>query len=199
MKRTFIAGVSALSILLAGCSSSDESTAEQVVESAAPSEIASTTAAAADARDYPIIGEEARSDGIAITVRSLEEVQSIRVNDSGYVGDSAVFTDRTARSGGKFVVVDTTVFNDSLRPIDITCAAPIQNTLTTDDQRQYTTVDEQYKIEGNPGCNDELQPGFDAQMKFVYEIPVAGVPVAFGFSDRQTSYDKPTYIELITS
>ncbi|MGB7239713.1 MAG: hypothetical protein WBD41_27500, partial [Rhodococcus sp. (in: high G+C Gram-positive bacteria)] len=100
--------------------------------------------------------------------------------------------------GGKYVVVDTTVFNDTLRPIDITCAAPIQNTLTTEDRRQYSTIDEQYNVEGNPGCNDMLQPGFDAVMKFVYEIPDGGKPLAFGFADRETSYDKPTYVELIT-
>lgn len=190
MKRTLIA-VAAGTLLLTGCSS-NETPATQEQSTQTPDE---TTAAE---REFPIIGEEARSQGIAITVHGLAEQPTITVNDSGYTGESAEFTERVPRAGGKFVVVDTTVLNDGLTPIDITCAGPIRNTLTTEGQRQYSTVDEQYNIQGNPECNDMLQPGFDAPMKFVYEVPAAAVPVAFGFSDAANVGDKPTYIELIS-
>lgn len=137
------------------------------------------------------------------TMKALSEVLSIpleKIREAAGVpvGESAEFTERVPRAGGKFVVVDTTVLNDGLTPIDITCAGPIRNTLTTEGQRQYSTVDEQYNIQGNPECNDMLQPGFDAPMKFVYEVPAAAVPVAFGFSDAANVGDKPTYIELIS-
>ncbi|NIL77574.1 DUF4352 domain-containing protein [Rhodococcus sp. B10] len=201
MKRTLIVGAAA-AILLAGCSSNEEpAAAEQTTQdstTASATTTAATTTASEEGGDYPIIGEEARSEGIVITVHSVIESPTISFNDSGYSGSYAEFTQKPARAGGKFFVVDTTVLNDGLEPIDLTCSFPIQNTLTTDGQRQYTTVDEQYNIEGNPGCNDMLQPGFDSPMKFVYEVPAAAQAVAFGFADSKNAYDKPTYVELVT-
>lgn len=202
MKRTLLA-VAAGALFLAGCSSNEEpAVQEQATQTPAStsetSAATTTTQETAAEKQYAIIGEEARSVGIAITVHGVTEQPTITVNDSGYTGEFAEYTERPARANGKFVVVDTTVLNDGLKPIDITCAGPIQNTLTTEDQRQYSVVDEQYNIQGNPGCNDMLQPGFDAPMKFVYEVPTAAVPRAFGFADRENSYDKPTYIELVS-
>ncbi|OZE80780.1 hypothetical protein CH304_16240 [Rhodococcus sp. 15-649-1-2] len=200
MKRTLLA-LTAGALIITGCSSNEEpdmqEQATQTPAATSDASAATTTQETAADKQNATIGEEARSVGIAITVHGVTEQPTITVNDSGYTGEFAEYTERPARSNGKFVVVDTTVLNDGLKPIDITCAGPIQNTLTTEDQRQYSTVDEQYNIQGNPGCNDMLQPGFDAPMKFVYEVPTSAVPRAFGFADRENSYDKPTYIELV--
>lgn len=126
-------------------------------------------------------------------MNSVTESPTISYQQSGYAGD---YADQPARSGGKYVIVDTTVLNDSSASIDLTCSFPIQESLTTVDRRQYDTIDSEYKIEGNPECNDNLQPGFDAAMKYVYEIPVAAEPLAFGFAEVESNYDNPTYVAL---
>lgn len=199
-----LASVCVGTILLGGCGNNSDSqptsetdapalpadsTSEQVI----PTSVAATSTAAR----FAGIGQQVRNQGIAITVHSVSEAPTIRFNESGYSGEYAEFTDLAARPGGKFVTIDTTVLNDTRGPIDITCSAPIQNSLFSEDRREYSTIDSQYNVEGNPGCNDMLQPGFDVPMKFIYELPSASVPLAFAFADRDAPRNaEPTFVSL---
>lgn len=144
----------------------------------------------------PTIGQPVTSGGAIITINSVLESQSITAQPERSI-TRGEYAEQAPRSGGKFVIVDTTVLNDGKVSMDLTCSFPIQNKLITADNRQYDPIDDLYKIQGNPECNDGLQPGFDSHMIYVYEIPTAAVPAQFGFADMESqTYNNLTLINV---
>ncbi|KPH20504.1 hypothetical protein AN948_06445 [Rhodococcus sp. ADH] len=144
----------------------------------------------------PTIGQPVTSGGAIVTINSVVESQSITAQPERSI-TRGEYAEQAPRSGGKFVIVDTTVLNDGKVSMDLTCSFPIQNKLITADKRQYDPIDDLYKIQGNPECNDGLQPGFDSHMVYVYEIPTAAVPAQFGFADMETqTYNNLTLINV---
>ncbi len=79
--------------------------------------------------------------------------------------------------------VTATVANKTKNSIDLTCGWPVDTRLIDDDNANYDPVDDLYRISGNPGCNDNLQPGFAHSMTWIYEIPKTAKTNAFGFRD----------------
>lgn len=144
----------------------------------------------------PTIGQPVTSGGAIITINSVVESQSVTAQPERSI-TRGEYAEQAPRSGGKFVIVDTTVLNDGKVSMDLTCSFPIQNKLITADKRQYDPIGDLYKIQGNPECNDGLQPGFDSRMVYVYEIPTAAVPAQFGFADMETqTYNNLTLINV---
>lgn len=95
------------------------------------------------------------------------------------------------RGGGKFICVDTTVVNDTRGGIDLTCSWPVATKVVDVKERQFDPVDDLYKIDGNPGCNDLLQPGFDAPMTWIFEVPDDVDVAAFAFRDTDLNNTLP--------
>ncbi|MGB7239962.1 MAG: hypothetical protein WBD41_28755, partial [Rhodococcus sp. (in: high G+C Gram-positive bacteria)] len=95
MKRTLLLLVATV-VVAAGCSSPAEDdivvSTPQASTQTSVSSAATTTDAAESDRQFPVIGEEARSDGIVITVHGVAESPTIRINDSGYTGEFAEYT-----------------------------------------------------------------------------------------------------------
>ncbi|RAL31131.1 DUF4352 domain-containing protein [Rhodococcus sp. AQ5-07] len=143
-----------------------------------------STAARAAAPALPTSGQPVTSGGAVITINSVVESQSITAQPENSISRGE-YAEQAPRSGGKFVIVDTTVLNNGKVSMDLTCGYPIRNKLITADNRQYDSIGSLYKVQGNPECNDNLQPGFDSHMMYVYEIPVAAAPSQFAFSDTE--------------
>ena len=127
--------------------------------------------------------------GITLTVKSARTATTIDMNESGFDPDSsyAKFTKTSAGDGAKFVIVETHVINDAKTSLDLTCSLPVNSRLVDDRERQFDTIDDLYKLKGNPECNDQLQPGFESDMTWVYRVPDSANIVGWAFQDLTES------------
>ncbi len=199
MKRTILA-LAAGGLLLTGCSSSDDTSqaptdgAPSSSEPAAPnSSVTSSTATSPSSVASAALGVPSTNGGVTLTVNSVQETDTLSYRE-GTSRDN--YQPLSPRPNGKFVVINTTIVNDGAKSMDLTCGYPIRNTLYDIDKRQFDTIDSLYRVEGNPECNDNLQPGFDATMTYVYEVPAAADPIVFAFSDADVRSASPTLVEL---
>jgi len=135
------------------------------------------------------IGDAVENHGVELTVNDAYSAESIPMNNSNQSNDSpnAVFDAQAAPDGGKYVVVETTINNIGATSMDLTCSWPIDVVGVDDQDREFDTVDDRYKYEGNPACNDKLQPGFSSDMTYVFAIPEDAELVGMAFRDTERS------------
>lgn len=168
---------------LAGCSAE-----------AAPSTAGPTTAVAAapvttdstpTTPPSASVGQTVSNRGITLTVTKAQSVNSIEKNESSFRPGSGYekYTTTRPRAGGKFVAVTAHIVNNAKVSLDLTCSLPIDTKLVDSQQRNFDAIDDLYKIKGNPECNDQLQPGFEADMTWVYLVPQTASVIGWGFQD----------------
>jgi hypothetical protein len=140
------------------------------------------------------VGEQVSNGGITLTVKAARTTTTIDMNESGFKPDSsyAKFTKTPPGNGAKFVVVETHVVNNAKTSLDLTCSLPVNTKLVDDQQRQFDAIDDLYKLKGNPECNDQLQPGFESDMTWVYRVPANATVVGWAFQDLTESAAPPT-------
>ncbi|MFC9786401.1 DUF4352 domain-containing protein [Rhodococcus sp. NPDC127528] len=171
-------------LMLAGCGSNDTSSDSAIADVSTTSRAVATTTAAPT---LATVGQQVRNGGLAITVNSVTAAHDISYTKETYRN---VYETKTARNGGQFIIVSTKVENVGSKSLDLTCGYAVANLLADESKRQFDTIDSLYRVEGNPECNDNLQPGFSADMKYVYEIPSSARPMFFGFYDPSTQSAK---------
>lgn len=207
MKRALVAiVVSCAGLTLTACGSSNSSddasassslapyTPGDVVNNAVESDAAersadasasASAAAASAAAATGSIGRSMTNLGVTLTVTSAGPVPSIEMNESNYRAGSpnATFTTKTAPAGAEYYAVTVHITNNAQESMDLTCGYPIRNKLVNSRQQNYDPIDDLYKLQGNPGCNDNLQPGFESDMTYVYEVPAGSAILGWGFAD----------------
>lgn len=146
-----------------------------------------TSTSLSNQSDAVQVGQVAKSGGITMTVTSIKKIGTYPTE---YNDDHS---DVGPKNGGQLVQVTSKVTNHTKASIDLTCGFPIDARLVDDDSANYDPVEDLYKIRGNPGCNDNLQPGFGHSMIWVYEIPKSSKANTFGFKevDLSSSEDFP--------
>ena len=77
----------------------------------------------------------------------------------------------------------THVVNNAKTSLDLTCSLPVNTKLVDDQERQFDPIDDLYKLKGNPECNDQLQPGFESDMTWLYRVPSTANVVGWAFQD----------------
>lgn len=149
------------------------------------------------------VGRTFRHLGIAITLVDVAWSFSVYLNRSGYRTGSGrdTYEEVAAGDGAKFVTVSTRVLNDAQESIDLTCGYPIANHLVDERERRFDSIGQLYEVRGNPGCNENLQPGFTSDMTWIYRVPLDASISAFEFEDvtdfsRERTV-KPTRIPLM--
>jgi predicted component of type VI protein secretion system len=173
-----------LLLALAGCSAEPaSSTASSPVTSSVAS-MATTTPTTTTAPPATV-GQSVSNEGITLTVTEAHGVDSIQMNESNFRPGSGYekYTRKTPDAGGRFVAVTAQVVNNAKVSLDLTCSLPINTKLVDSQQRNFDPIDDLYKLKGNPECNDQLQPGFEADMTWVYLVPTSASIVGWGFED----------------
>jgi hypothetical protein len=175
-----LAALAAL-LCLTGCSntpapSSSTSPSTQTATYAAPTSTAPPSAA---------VGQAVTNQGITLTVTEARAVDSIQMNESNFRPGSGYekYTETMPKAGGRFVMVSAHVVNNAQVSLDLTCSLPISTKLVDAQQRNFDAIDDLYKVKGNPECNDQLQPGFESDMTWVYLVPKAASVIGWAFSD----------------
>lgn len=131
------------------------------------------------------LGDEAVSGGAIIKVNEVGESPYV-VYEGGVQSDitpQAKERKVDAGTGAAFFSVDTEVTNETMGPIDLTCAGPIDASVLNSDGQRFSPIKGLDQINGNPGCNDQLQPGFQDRMKWIFSVPADDEIVEFKFSD----------------
>lgn len=188
MKRSLsLAATTMLAAALCACGGSD-SDAPPAGSRSTTTEVASETTATSAAPAFVEVGQPATHGGITLTVNKATSPATYPVMEGSYKKNSGydTYADTPPRAGGKLIRIDATVKNNTAGSIDLTCSLPVV-AYVSDGQRMFDPVDDLYKIEGTPECNEDLNPGFSSEMTWVFEVP-ADTPIKmFLFSD----YDGP--------
>lgn len=184
--------ISVPALVLAACSGDSPSASG---ESGTTTSVASTTTA--EEVDVYYEGEPVTNGGITLTVNSATSPATYPRNETNYRKDSdyAVYTDIEPRSGGKFVRIDATVKNGTPQAIDLTCSLPVIAHVS-DGDALYKPVDSLYEIEGTPDCNEDLNPGFESEMTWIFEVPETAEIFVFTFADYDLGTNSGEIIRL---
>lgn len=203
-------------ILLVGCNSTDTSQSTEEIVEISKSEyeellaikdnfqesIESSTDSEVSPEEtndkFYNLGEEVDTNGLLLTVEEFKESENISVYEKGIVQEAAeILTQTPSRKGAKFISVSTHIKNNTGEPMDLTCSLPVGTSLYDENDNRFTSIDDLYLIEGNPECNDDLNPGFDAKMTWVYEVPKDfDISKAyFGYYNGQTDYSNTTFVK----
>jgi hypothetical protein len=169
-------------LALAGCSAEPaSSTGSTATTAVAPV----TTKPTPTAPPSASVGQTVSNRGITLTVTDARAVDSIQMNESNFRPGSGYekYTKTMPQAGGRFVSVTAHVVNNAKVSLDLTCSLPINTKLVDSQQRNFDAIDDLYKLKGNPECNDQLQPGFEADMTWVYLVPQAASVIGWGFQD----------------
>lgn len=173
-----------LAVVSSGCGGTNEVTVTETI--AIDDSVTETPEVVEDGEPEEVEGGRNPPDvsgGIRISVK-----QAVKGPTMTYMGgvqsqetpDGEETTVR-AKQGGSYLFVKTSVENGSKEPIDLTCGYPFEINLVDAQDRSFTPEDGMSQIAGNPGCNNMLQPGFSANMTYVFMIPRDADPQALVF------------------
>jgi hypothetical protein len=95
-----------------------------------------------------------------------------------------------AGSGASYVMVKTHVVNTAKTSMDLTCSLPIRTVLIDDQNRNFDPIHGLYKINGNPECNEALQPG----LHYRYDLDLPGTN---GHTRTQWAFEDTTDFSTI--
>ncbi|TQM11155.1 DUF4352 domain-containing protein [Pseudonocardia kunmingensis] len=129
------------------------------------------------------VGQAVSNGGITLTVTGARVVESVEMNESNFRPGSGyeTYTETRPQQGAKFVMIQTRIFNSGKSSVDLTCSWPVDAKLIDALDREFDPIDDLYKLKGNPECNYQLQPGFEAEMTYVHLVPEAATITAWSF------------------
>ncbi|MHA6631773.1 hypothetical protein ACU61A_40595 [Pseudonocardia sichuanensis] len=131
------------------------------------------------------VGQAVSNGGITLTVTGARVVESVEMNESNFRPGSGyeTYMETRPQQGAKFVMIQARIFNSGKSSIDLTCSWPVDAKLIDALDREFDPIDDLYKIKGNPECNHQLQPGFEAEMTYVHLVPETATIAAWSFRD----------------
>ncbi|QLF84157.1 lipoprotein [Gordonia phage Pytheas] len=188
MKRTLsLVATAILAAALCSCGGSDNNTPATTSTTTA-TEVSSETPTTSTAPAFVEVGQPATHGGITLTVTKASSPDTYPVMEGSYKKNSGydTYADTPPRTGGKLIRIDATVENNTAGSIDLTCSLPVV-AYVSDGSRMFDPVDDLYKIQGTPDCNEDLNPGFSSDMTWIFEVPVDTPIKMFIFRD----YDGP--------
>lgn len=162
-------------LIVVGCSSSAQP--DTSPPAPAPSNTGLQTEPADTAGSVTTVpmGQPGESAGLKMTVNKVTTTSSLRYVQEG----------KTVKppAGGKFVLVETTGFNGTKAGIDLTCGFPVKADVKDSEGREFEGANDidKYELKGNPGCNDDVQPGFPFKMTWAYMVPVSATVTEFNW------------------
>ena len=187
--------------LLVGCGSTDAPAPRPpAVLTAAPDQASSSGPSTIPRSD---VGRTVTNGDIAITVKVANTVDAIELNRTGSRTGSGSerFTTTPAGDGARYVLVTTRVANNGRSGFTMTCNVPIRTAVVDDQQHTFGPIDDLDELQGNPDCDNKLQPGAVHDVTWSYLVPSTARITTWTFqdvTDPHTHHD-PTTVRLVTS
>lgn len=120
------------------------------------------------------VGQTGKDGGLIFTLESWSESVSLPKRRGGEI---------RAKEGAKFVAARIKFQNDGKASADIHCSFDLGSALFDKDGRKFDHIKSLYEIEGNTGCNDNIQPGFGSRETIAFELPESFKPDYLMFWD----------------
>ncbi|WP_367582397.1 hypothetical protein [Tsukamurella tyrosinosolvens] len=166
-----------------------------VTQTVTAASTASTSSAAPGAGQ---IGVAYTTGAVTLTVNSVSTPATVPLMINSYQAGSGYdkYADTPPEEGGRFVRVETTIMNSGKSSsFDVLCARPVRMVVLDSEAREYQNMRSMYKIKGNGDCKD-IQPGFKANVTWVFTVP-KDAKVRFAmFSDPEASYSTLEMIDI---
>jgi hypothetical protein len=146
--------------------------------------------------DSYAIGEKAESGGATVVVKKVRESATVTIDDFE--------TTKTlkAGAGAKYVIVETTVYNDGTQSFDPVCGGGISQGLIDAEGRTFDVIEDVYLVKENvkaKACSgEEVQPGFKRDALFVYKLPADARPAQWAFSGSRGEVENDQAVVTIT-
>lgn len=141
------------------------------------------------------VGDTVTNGGITLTVTGARVAETIEMNESNFRPGSGYeeYTTTEPDAGGKFIVIETHIVNNAQVSLDLTCSLPVNTVLVDTMNREFDSIQDLYKVRGNPECNNQLQPGFESDMTWIYMIPASATVLGWGFTDLTEGLGNTNY------
>ncbi|UYQ65614.1 DUF4352 domain-containing protein [Streptomyces peucetius] len=144
--------------------------------------------------DSYAMGEKAESGGATVVVKKVRESATVTIDDFE--------TTKTlkAGAGAKYVIVETTVYNDGTKSFDPVCGGGISQGLIDAKGRTFDVIEDVYLVEENAkakACGEEVQPGFKRDAFFVYKLPADARPAQWAFSGSRGQVEEDQAVVTI--
>lgn len=129
--------------------------------------------------DVYTMGQKAKSGGVTVVVKKVRESPTLTIDD--------IDTPKTLKAGdgAKYVIVESTVYNDGRRSFDPVCGGGISQGLVDAEGRTFDMIQDAYRVKENSRakvCFEEVQPGFKRDVVFIYKLPAEAHPAQWAFS-----------------
>lgn len=197
--RTVLAGTCGL-LLLTGCGgNSDGSTASSarnsstsVVTQTTPPAEPSTTSVAVETT-APSVARRMKGDsaGLALKLISTKKKPSITYTGNTISDVTPKGDDVTLKAAeGYYLYVQMDGKNGTKEPIDLTCSFPIDVRVFDEAEARYTPIESLGQIKGNPGCNDNTQPGQRFKETFIFLMPAGSKPMRFEWESINSGLER---------
>ena len=121
-------------------------------------------------------GETGQDGGLVFTLESWGESEFVPQRGGDQI---------RAKDGAKFVWAKISFQNQSMASVDIHCNFHLGSALYDREGRKFDHMRGLYRIDGNTGCNDNIQPGFGSRETIVFEMPAQFKPDYVMFWDPQ--------------
>lgn len=129
------------------------------------------------------IGATAVSGGVEMKLLEAGEQPTISFDTCGDGCSNGSYAPQAPDANTKYWVVKVEVTNNTSSPMDITCSYPYEIAALNSKNQKYTPIKDLYKIEGNPECNAQLQPGLTSTVTYPFQVPLDAKMVALAFRD----------------
>ena len=157
-KRLMVAALCAPLVFLGSCSSNESDDSEKASTEANEAEDVGESTGSAPVR----IGEPSNSDGIELTVQEVWSSPTVTLD-----GETI-----DAPENLQYVYVRTTGKNNTEDSID-PCDNIIDATVTDAQGESFEVIDRLYDYKDNPGCLDNIDPGYPFNKTYIYLVPKA--------------------------
>jgi hypothetical protein len=127
----------------------------------------SEAAASSPSQKFLGVGQTGKDGGLIFTLESWSESHSLPKQRGGLI---------QAKEGGKFAVTRIKFKNGGKASVDIYCKFDLGAVLLDKDGRKFDHIRSLYQVEGNTGCNDNIQPGFSSSETIAFELPTQFKP-----------------------
>lgn len=125
----------------------------------------------ADMKDAGKVGDTIENNGIKMKLDAVDGPQTLNY-DTGTGGNiSDEYAPKSPDAGTKYWVANVEITNTGKKPIDISCGYPLDVKALNDGGQEFAPMKEIFKVQGNPECNAQLQPGMTSKVVYPFMVP----------------------------
>ncbi|MFT8531729.1 hypothetical protein [Bifidobacterium aquikefiri] len=142
------------------------------------------------------VGDAEENTGIKMQLVSVSDAATINYDTCGDGCSNGVYAPKSPDSGTKYWLVNVVITNTGKQPIDISCSYPLSIKAINTESQQYSPIDSLYQVQGNPGCNADLQPGLTEKVTYPFVVPSSAHMIGivwYGVDENATSTPANSY------